>query len=317
MSTITISDIPLTADGPAQRLRRMATASRVHLRWWGTHKTLTAQQKEEVSAACSADVRFLTAGKKLIDTKHEAFRRLTSIRTRIISFWRGLTLPFVEPGVRLLRQSDVGNFVGMMEEFKTGLHDAEADLNAVYDEIKAGARQRLGRLYNPSDYPPLVQGLFDVEWDFLNLEPPSYLMQIHPEVYRQEQVRISARFDEAVRLAEQAFIAELSGLISHMTERLGGGDDGEKKIFRDSVVGNLVEFFDRFRALNVHSNAQLDQLVEQAQNVVRGVEPQELRDNDGLRRHIATQISAVASQLDGMMVSQPRRRIVRAQREAS
>ena len=95
MSTLTASPIPLTADNPAQRLRRTAAAVRVQFTWWGTHRTLTSQQKEEVGAACSADARLLTAGKRLIDSRYPAVRALTALRGRIGSFWRGLTLPYV------------------------------------------------------------------------------------------------------------------------------------------------------------------------------------------------------------------------------
>src|ERR1700730_6068973 len=96
LSPLTVSDIRLSEGSPAEHLRRTAAAVRVHLRWWGTHKTLTSQQKEEVGLAYAADARFLTAGKKLIDVRHEAFRRLTSVRTRIKRHWRRSTLPYVE-----------------------------------------------------------------------------------------------------------------------------------------------------------------------------------------------------------------------------
>ena len=93
MSNLSVADIPLTTESPAQRLRRVAAAVRVMLHWWGVHRALMAQQKEEFGAVTSADARFLTAGKKLVDTRHEAFRRLTSIRNRISSYWRGVSLP--------------------------------------------------------------------------------------------------------------------------------------------------------------------------------------------------------------------------------
>src|SRR5207253_1102886 len=115
MSTITVSDIPLTAETPAQRLRWLAAAVRVHFTWWGVHKTLTSQQKEEVGVTYAADARFLTAGKKLVATRHEAFRPLTSVRGRVVHCWRGLTLPYVESGVRLIRQSDIEAFVHTLE----------------------------------------------------------------------------------------------------------------------------------------------------------------------------------------------------------
>lgn len=74
---------------------------------------------------------------------------------------------------------------------------------------------------------------------------------------------------------------------------------------------NLTEFFGRFRELNVRSSEQLDQLVGQAQRVIRGVDPQDLRDNAGLRQHVATEMSRVSSVLDGMLVDRPRRNILR------
>src|SRR5438067_3060022 len=162
MSTLAAPDIPLDGAAPAQRLRRTAAAVRLHFTWWGVHKTLSAQQREEVGAAYAADARFLTAGKKLVDTRHDAFRRLTSVRTRAVGYWRGLTLPYTEPGVRLLRRDDVEAFARSMEGFRQELSEAEADLNAVYDQVKEDARRRLGRLYSSEDYPPEVRGLFRI-----------------------------------------------------------------------------------------------------------------------------------------------------------
>jgi hypothetical protein len=312
MSTLSVADIPLDSTSPAQRLRRTAAAVRVSLHWWGVHRALSYQQKEEVSAGYAADARFLTAGKKLIDIRHEAFRKLTSIRTRLTSYWRGLTLPYPEPGVRLIRQSDIEAFVHTMEGFRDELVDAESDLNAVYEEIKTDARRRLGRLYDQSDYPPEIRQLFAVEWDFPSIEPPSYLLSISPEVYEQERQRVAARFDEAVRLAEQAFVSEFARLLSHLTERLSNSDGGERRIFRDTAVTNLTEFFGRFKQLNVRSNAELDALVEQAQQLVQGVTPQGLRDDADLRAHIAREMTQVQTRVEGLIVEAPRRRIIRS-----
>ena len=195
-----------------------------------------------------------------MDVRHEAFRRLTSLRSRIGQYWRGVSLPYVEPGLRLIRQADIETFVPTMTGFREDLRQAEADLNAVYEEVKADARSRLGRLYDPSDYPAEVRGLFAVSWDFPSVEPPSYLMRVMPEVYEEERRRVAARFDEAVRLAEQAFASEFARLLSHLAERLAGGENGERRVFRDSAITNLTEFFTRFSDLNVRSSSELDAL---------------------------------------------------------
>src|SRR4051794_40389558 len=98
-------------------------------------------------------------------------------------------------------------------------------------------------------------------------------MRIAPEVYQQEQERVTRRFEEAVRLAEQAFTTEFARLVSHLPEWLGTNPEGERKIFLDSAVANLTEFFERFKSLNIHSSDQLDALVQQAQDIVHGVRP--------------------------------------------
>ena len=114
-----------------------------------------------------------------------------------------------------------------------------------------------------------------------------------------------------VLLTEEALVGEFGKLVSHLTERLSGNDDGKPKVFRDSAVENLSEFFARFRQLNVGNNAQLDDLVNQAQRVIRGIEPQQLRDSNSLRQNVATQLSAVQSVLDGLLVDRSRRNIMR------
>jgi hypothetical protein len=312
MTTLSVAPIPLEAESPAQRLRRTAAAVRVLLHWWGVHRALTAEQKAQFGAVTAADARFLTAGKKLVDTRHEAFRRLTSVRTRITTYWRGISLPYVEPGVRLIRQADIPAFVDTMGGLRDELHQAEGQLNAAYDEIRADARGRLGRLFNPADYPSEIRDLFSVAWDFPSVEPPNYLMRVAPEVYEEERRRVLARFEEAVRLAEQAFATEFGRLLAHLAERLGNGDTGERRVFRDSAVTNLAAFFQRFAQLNVRSNPELDALVEEARRLVQGLSPQELRDSDTLRQQIATEMTRVREQVEGLITDVPRRRLVRA-----
>src|SRR5262249_45540030 len=163
-------------------------------------------------------------------------------------------LPYVEPGVRLIRQADIAAFVHTMEGFRDELHEAEARLNEVYDEVKADARGRLGRLYNPADYPTEVRGLFNVEWDFPSVEPPSYLMRVAPEVFEEERRRVLSRFEEAVRLAEQAFATEFGRLLSHLTQRLTNDETGERRVFRDSAVTNLADFFSPVQHVHVRSH---------------------------------------------------------------
>jgi hypothetical protein len=108
-------------------------------------------------------------------------------------------------------------------------------------------------------------------------------------------------------MAEQAFTEELSKLVSHLTERLSGQEDGKPKVFRDSAIDNLREFFERFRHLNIRSDEQLDALVNQAQES-SGHQPQQLRDQRSASR--CPQLSGVSG-AGRLLVDRPRRNILR------
>ena len=309
--TTMVEQPPRRTTDPAQRLRATMAAARVSLSWLGVHKSLSRQQKSEAADTFGANDQFISAGKKLLDTKHPSFRSVTAVRNRIISLWKGMSLPYPDPGIRLIRLDQVELFNDQMIGFRVDLEETVERLEEHYADVKAAARDRLGRLFDETDYPATLRNLFAVEWDFPSVEPPAYLQQVNPELYELESQRVSARFDEALELAEQAFSSELSQLISHLHERLSGAADGKAKIFRDSAVSNLSDFFQKFRNLNVRSNDQLDALVSHAQQIVQGIEPQSLRDNRVLRQTLASELSELQGTLDNLLVDRPRRNILR------
>lgn len=295
-------------------------ATRVSFTSWGVKRALSDDQKSRAADAFGADAGFLSAGKKIIDTKNAAYSAVSRIKSRLAREWHECTLPYPEPGLRLIRESEVVIFADRLEAGRAELLAAVKELNDVYYDLRWAARAKLGSLYNDSDYPQSLIGLFDVAWEFPNVTPPEYLRMLNPKLYEAERQRIVARFDEAVTLAEQAFIDKFKGLVDHLVERLTGtNDDGTPKTFKDSTITNLREFFDHFQHMSIKSNDQLETLVDQAKALVSGLTPSSLMPSGGsvtamqevLRNHIAENVGKIAEQLDGMMVNKPRRRIIR------
>src|SRR4051794_15661926 len=125
-----------TATTPAQRLRATMAAVRVSYAWLGTQKTLNPEQKARAAETFGAEGQYLSAGKKLLDTTHSAFRAVTAIRGKVDAYWKGLSLPFPEPGVRLIRHDAVESFAAQMTDFRAELDDAVAHLDRHYAELK-------------------------------------------------------------------------------------------------------------------------------------------------------------------------------------
>jgi hypothetical protein len=311
MSTVLEPPTSVTSTRASQRLQQRMASVRLAFTWLGVRKTLTAEQKAQAAETFGAQDSFLSAGKKLLDTSHHAFKQVTAVRGQIQSYFKNVSLPYPEPGIRLVRQDQLTSFTDQLAMYRNQLAEAVTELDGQYGELQSAARRRLGTLYNASDYPNSLLGLFSVEWDFPSVEPPEYLRQISPELYEQEQARVVARFEEAVRLAEEAFTGELARLISHLAERISGRSDGKPKVFRDTAVTNLHEFFERFRTLSVRSDPDLERLVDQAQQLLQGVAPQTLRNDQSSRQQLARQLSAVQGTLDGLLVDRPRRNLIR------
>ena len=308
------TDQVLGSDSMADSVNQVRSdfaACRVKFRWFGTTRTLTNAQKSQAAESFGAQGKAISAAKRLIDTRNERYRALTSIKSSISRYWKEASLAFPEPGIRLIRQDRVAEFDQSMGRYREDLASSVSQLDECFSDLKEAARLRLGSLYDAGDYPLSLADEFEVEWDFPNVNAPDYLRRLNPEVYQQQARLVAERFEQTVVMAEEAFVQELDQLVGHLAERLSGDDDGKPKVFRDSSLTNLNTFFQRFRQLNVCSNQQLDELVDQCEQMVSGVAPQSLRDNDSLRRSLSGHLEQVQGSLDQLMVERPRRNILR------
>ena len=305
---------PSTPRRPPRTSATGMAAVRVSFTWLGTRKSLSAEQRDEAAQPFDADGSTSRRGRSCSTRGTRRSRRSRRSRSKIASTWK-CDVPAVPRAGRagLIRRDQIDEFVGLMEAYRGELRDAVANLDRHYGELKATAAERLGRLFNPADYPETLVGLVRrvLGLPELSSRPTTCGTSTRRSTRRngRESPPGSTRRS---RWRSRRSRRSSPSWWRHLTERISGtGEDGERKVFRDSAVGNLQEFFARFRSLNVGSNDQLDELVAQAQQAVRGVAAKDLRGSSDLRQRVATDLSRVQSALDGMLVDRPRRRILR------
>jgi len=90
MNTLTILDFSHKSRSVARHLQTAMAAARVSFTWFGTRKTLTPEQKAEAADTFGAEGQFLSAGKKLLDTRHPRFKAVTAVRHATVEYWRSL-----------------------------------------------------------------------------------------------------------------------------------------------------------------------------------------------------------------------------------
>ena len=125
----------------AQRLRTTMATVRLSFMWFGVRKSLSPQQKALAAESFGAEGEYLSAGKKLLDTKHPAFRSVTSVRGKVQAIWKGQTLPYPEPGIRLIRQDGIEAFRQLFDGRNLVGNAGGADLRfATDDALRDGGR---------------------------------------------------------------------------------------------------------------------------------------------------------------------------------
>jgi hypothetical protein len=309
-TTDTTTEENTTVEQTASDLRQTMGAVKLSFSWLGTQRKLSDAQTKQAADTFHAATDLVTASKRLIDTKNTTYRVLTTLKSQAAAYWRAVTLPYPQDGVRLIKQADIGAFEDRMREYKEQLVAAAANLQLEYETLKTAAREKLGDLYNPADYPASLDGVFDLRWEYPPVEPPNYLMTFNPELYQQEQQRVQHRFETAVVMAENAFAEQLQDMISHLIERLTDEPDGTKKTFKVSAIENFKEFYENFQDMNVRSNAQLERLIRQANELVSGIDVKDLRKNTNLRQNLTQQMGEVKTALDNLITNAPRRRVL-------
>lgn len=294
----------------AAELRAQTSGVRFSKRMFWAKRSLSKKQTEEAAAPFHADAKMLAASRKLLDTKNPAYLAVTNVLGRARRLWNTMSVDYPVSGIRLIRRSLIPVFEEQMQTLVKELAEKLKALNEEYPALKTAAREQLGDLYDPQDYPETLLGLFEIAWDYPSVEPPNHLKELHPEIYEQQQKLVAARFEEAIRLHEEAFAGELKGLVSHLVERLTGTDEAGKPVrLAATAVTNVREFFEKFRETAIHSSPELDELILHAEKALEGVDPNELRKDAAKRGAIAADMQSVAVILDGMLVARPGRAI--------
>jgi hypothetical protein len=111
---------PVTQTSPnaAQRLRTTMAAVKLSFTWLGVRKTLAPEQRTTAARAFHADRELLSASKLILDTKNPAYRAVAAVRSEASGYWRTVTLPFPEAGIRLLPQNSLGMFASTMQTYR-------------------------------------------------------------------------------------------------------------------------------------------------------------------------------------------------------
>ncbi len=178
-----------------------------------------------------------------------------------------------------------------------------------YDKRQRETEQKLGTLADRFTWPSLarVRGSFDAKIRYLMLDTPQSLKGVSAAIFERERAKAEREWAEALDECKQVLRSAFADLVGHLADRLAPGEDGKRKIFRNSLVKNFDEFVSTFSARNIADDAQLADLVQRARDVMTGVSADDLRDVDALRRDVAAKMAAIKTEIDPLVTDRPTR----------
>lgn len=281
--------------------------------WWNQRKSVSKTTRERMASAVQAQARSIGASKVVYNADIAAIAEINSLRQQTRDWWEANTLPYGQDAVRLLRKDDLTTFKAKLDDVQKVLALLAQNVQNARHLIIADAQERLHDAFSLGDYPLDLSTLYGVEVSFPNLRPSNELPK---EVHDQQVKYLDAKIHEAAQLAQAAFTQQFAELVSALAERITPDADGKKKIFRDSAVGNLLEFFAQFEKLKLQAGDDLDQLVSQTKALIAGVTAQDLRDSDLLKKEIAAGLKTIEEGLTPLIVKAPRRMILKPTKPA-
>lgn len=273
----------------------------IHTSKWRVGKALDRDQRVTMAKAFASDETVVSGRKTLIDTKNEAYRVVNRIIEESYSHWKFQTIPYPQHGVRLINRNALAEFAESFTTYQNKLTIAVDQLEAQLPGLIESQRGKLGQLFRRSDYPQSIVGLYDLSYDLHDINPPTYLAQLNPDLFREQMQRAQDRIQHSISLLENEFMAELQVVVQRIVTGLSTNEDGKRKSVQDSSIQKLNKFFQRFGDLNLNSSGQLNTLVRQAQEVMAGHKITDLRKNDTVRDAVRQQLAAVQTEVDRLL----------------
>ena len=212
---------------------------------------------------------WLRGKKNLVDPYYLGPIKTTVMKAR--KYLSKMALPFPLNSLTLIPKNSIPKVEEGLKEFETEFWSHTESFLDHYELAREEAKNVLGDLFQETDYSMNLRGKFAFNWQFILLDVPKKSSILPPDIYIQEKQKFQLLMEEAQETAMIALRMELTGLLSHMTERLSDSTDGKPKIIRNTTAKNLNEFFESFQDRNLFNDDQLQALIEQAKEVVNSI----------------------------------------------
>lgn len=257
-----------------------------------TGRKLDKTVSNEVTASKHAQKGTATVNKKILGDCAE-LDAVQKYAANVRNCHYALTMPWSDTGLRLLTTANYFQYqtqlTALQNEFATLV---EKFLDAYTWEV-SNAQVRLGNLFNANDYPSVNTLRDKFRFNISYMPVPSagdFRLDINNEANRQLAEHYNNYYQTQLNKAMNDIWQRAHSALSKMSERLDYADHQTKKLFRDSLVDNVLEVVSLLDTCNITNDGQMRAIQNRLRDTLSGVTPDALREDEYLRLSTKQQI---------------------------
>jgi hypothetical protein len=280
-------------------LLKNSVAFSMSFRRWGN---LRRANKDEIQTG--ADKAMMRVSKKLVSSAE--YDSIVKLQNRSRRWVEDNSVPsFFHRGVYLIATNSVERVERYLEKARTAMDGMVDEFITTYREQIVDARELLGPQFNQNDYPSpdYLKNRFSIDWKYMAFDVPDNLSE---EMFRAEKKKAERVWAEATDSIKNCLRESFLTLINRATDKLVVQPGEKPKVFRDSLMNNIQEFFDTFSNRNIVNDTELGELVTKARSIL--VDPKLLRKDVSVRANVADQFDKVGKALSSMIIVKPSRK---------
>lgn len=265
--------------------------------WTGRKKDRRAS--DDVTRDNNAAVGVASVNKKLLGdcAELDAVQKLTG---NIRNMHYSMTMPWSDTGMRLVPTAQYFKYHQQMTALQAEWERLVQTFLDAYDWEISQAQAKLGDLFDRDEYPTVsaLTNKFAFRLSYIPLpDAGDFRIDIGNEAMEQVRSHYQDYYSRQLANAMNDVWQRTHKALSAMSERLDYADNETKKVFRNTLVDNVVEIIDLLDVCNVTGDSQMSALKTKLDNAMRGVTPEALRDDEYLRRDTKRAVDEVIAQL--------------------
>jgi hypothetical protein len=287
-------------------LSQKAVIADVVIRRW-TGRKLDRQVTDEVNSERNAEADAGRYNKLLIskDAFREVHRLTSTARQRHYHY----TLPWSDAGFRILPTAKFDEFANEFRTLRGEFEAAAVIFDKKYPDYVAGAKKRLGKMFNADDYPAnaRIRTMFSFK---VSIRPCPDANDFRVSLGKEQLQDIKSGLEQEMQAALQEAMREPVRRIIDVVEKMAGklkaykpatDTDRAENTFRDSLVDNVRELVPLLSAFNLTGDKDLAKIATRMDKELCKSDADVLREDEATRKKVAKAAEEILKQANALM----------------